>query len=540
MKKTRLLMLAGALAVVPSLFAVSGKTMINYIAYDAAFWPKNMPVTPDNYCRIELNGFLGSSFDTLVFSPMFAFGSMAAVLKSADYPKHNMNAEVKWLGNTKNGMPELVKAGGDPIALTVKWCRDHKKEAVVSLPINLCNAHQYIPTKERPSGSWYAYLFPTFKAQNPDVLMNGDGKGSCPYSSSYCVDYSSQKVRDKFAAIACEIAGKYDIDGIMVDFMMSPTIFKSVATGGTASAKETEQLTAMMNKIKAACAAASGRLGHKVAFSARVPDSMGYCKDIGINLQAWFDAKMLDYVVYAGMFQLSPLKDSAEFAKKAGIPYYLSHTVSGIYVYNDSGYSSDDERIPRQSAATYAARNREAMLNGFSGCMYSMYQHHEHHIPVYARTPYDEKANKFADKRYFVSYTNDRIAGQFLKEWSKHLSCDSLLSNYPVDLAKGIAKRQINVWENFDELKKAGKAPEVTLIVEAVIPSGMDTIVSFNGKELKSFKRRAGTQLYKMPAGLCKFGANEVVLKSKGKNKRGGTIKLGNIAVEVTFPKEGK
>ena len=120
------------------------------------------------------------------------------------------------------------------------------------------------------------------------------------------------------------------------------------------------------------------------------------------------------------------------------------------------------------SAATYAARNREAMLNGFSGCMYSMYQHHEHHIPVPARTPYDEKGNKFADKRYFVSYTNDRIAGQYLKEWAKHLTCDSLISNYPVDLAKGIAKRQINVWENFDELKKAGKSPETTLIVEAV------------------------------------------------------------------------
>ena len=85
-------------------------------------------------------------------------------------------------------------------------------------------------------------------------------------------------------------------------------------------------------------------------------------------------------------------------------------------------------------------------------------------------------------------------------------------------------------------LKKGGADVKATLITEASIPSGVDTVVTFNGKELKPFKKRAGTQLYEIPAMNVRVGANEVTLKTKGKNRRGQTAKLGNVAVEITFP----
>lgn len=53
---------------------------------------------------------------------------------------------------------------------------------------------------------------------------------------------------------------------------------------------------------------------------------------------------------------------------------------------------------------------------------------------------------------------------------------------------------------------------------------------------LKPFKKRAGTQLYDIPTMLVKYGANEVTLKTKGKNRRGQTARLGNVAVEISFP----
>jgi hypothetical protein len=223
--------------------------MYHYVAYDAAFWPKSLPVTVDNYTKIHLESIGSIPFDVLVFAPTFGFGYMAANLTSATYPKGQPNAQSRWLQAYRNGMPEMIKRGGDPITETVKWCRKNKKEAVVALPVNMLGVHSSKPTAEYPPGSWNCYLWPDFKTQNADCLMNPDGKTSTPFSNRFSVDYANAKVRDKFTAIAAEIASKYDIDGIMVDFMMNPTLFGTVAQGGEAAPKERELITQMMLKI---------------------------------------------------------------------------------------------------------------------------------------------------------------------------------------------------------------------------------------------------------------------------------------------------
>ena len=518
--------------------AFSGKTLYHYVAYEAAFWPKNLPATAENYPKVALARLSSLTFDTLVFAPTFGFGSMAAKLNSADFPTVQPAADSKWLAPYRNAMPELAKKGVDPLAETVKWCRAHKKEAVVALPVNLL-IHGQRPSGKTSLGSWYAYLWPSFKSRNPGALMDPDGKAAPPFASAVAVDYGHAKVRDTFSAIACEIAGKYDIDGLMVDFMMNPMLFRSVAMGGAAEPKEVEALTQMMQKIGAACKGAASRLGHPVTFCARVPDSVAYCKDIGLNLSVWLEAKLLDAVVLGGPFQLNRWNATGDLVRKAGLPYYASFAASGIYVGNDSGYISDDERLPRQSRATYAARIADALLCKASGCMYSMAMHHElGWIPLDAIAPFDAAANRMADKRYFVSSSNDRAAGRFLKDGARHAGVESLLSNSPVSLAKGVAKYHVNVWDDVSALK-GGDAPKATLVTEVSIPSGVETVVTFNGKELKPFKKRAGTQLYEIPPVLLRFGANEVTVKAKGKNRRGEVAKLGNIAVELAYPKKG-
>ena len=66
--------------------AFSGKTLYHYVAYHAAFWPKALPATVENYPKVALSGIDALTFDTLVFAPTFGFGSMAAKLNSADFP----------------------------------------------------------------------------------------------------------------------------------------------------------------------------------------------------------------------------------------------------------------------------------------------------------------------------------------------------------------------------------------------------------------------------------------------------------------------
>ena len=150
-----------------------------------------------------------------------------------------------------NALPALEKLGADPIRLTIDWCRKNKKEIVIALPVNP-RTHGNRPTSERGIGSWHAYLWPAFKTKNPDALIEGTTE----------VDYGNAKVRDKLVAIASEIVGKYDVDGLMIDFMDVPRLFGSVVAGGVAEPKEAAALTQMMQKIASACRSASARLGH--------------------------------------------------------------------------------------------------------------------------------------------------------------------------------------------------------------------------------------------------------------------------------------
>ena len=209
-------------------------------------------------------------------------------------------------------------------------------------------------------------------------------------------------------------------------------------------------------------------------------------------------------------------------------------------MFNDSGYSGDDERIPRNSRDACNARIADALLCKAAGCMYTMGMHHEVQFPWGLCEPYDAKYNRTANKRYFVSYTNDRLAGSTLKDGNKYRVPQSLVSGAPVDLAKGVAKYKIEVWDDLTALARDDIHPVLILATEIVIPSGMDTDVMFNGKLLSSYKKRAGVQMYELDPKLVKKGENEVVIKSKGKNKRSETAKLGNIAVEVRFDKLSK
>lgn len=536
MKKT-LALLMFAVAPLLSAFAISGRTMYHYIAYEAAFWPKSAPVSGEQYQKINLDPLAKLPFDTLVFAPVFGFGSFAGKLQGASYPKQQPSS--RWMSNWKNGMPELMKQGADPIAETSKWCRKNKKEAVVALPVNLI-VHGARPTSEHPLSSWYAYLWPDFKTENPGCTMDNGGKDKVALGSGFYVDYTQAKVRDTFASNASEIAAKYDIDGIMVDFTMAPMLFRSVADGGVAAPKEVTLITEMMQRIKTACKAASGRLKHPVALAARVPDSIGYCKGIGIDLQGWLDTRLLDYVVLGGAFQLNRWNAVGDLALKAGVPFYASFTQSGITVYNDSGYSGDDERIPRNHKDVCNARIADALLCKAAGCMYTMGLHWEVQFPRNLCEPYDAKYNRTADKRYFVSYTNDRAANKFLKDGFKYRVPPSLLSGAPVDLSKGMVKYTIEVWDDFAALAKDGIVPQVSLVTEASLPSGIEIDVTFNGKPVKAYRKRAGAQFYELAPKSVKIGGNEVTVKAKGKNKRGQTATLGNIAVEVKFPKPGK
>lgn len=534
------------------------RTVMYYeVGYNPCLWPKKTPFSPTAFrsvgCQNEsLDAYAHTAvnIDSFVYVPVATPGMVSAkiAVPGVETPKVQPNKNTRYLAGVRNAMDEFLKAGTDPLAEVCKWARENKKEMICCMPLNNLDHNN---SDKDEIGMWETYFMSTWKKTHSQCLMgdksDGDAKKAANKKPLVCghplaVDYTKSEVRELYQKTCIAIIDKYDIDGIMLDFTHEPYFFKSVAQGETASAKEAGDLTAMIAAIRGACKAASAKKGHVVLLSVRVPDSIGFCKDIGLDLQGWADQKLFDFIVGGNDFELAPPSEMGGFAKAAGVPYYQSCGVSYIFTGNDSGYPDDDERpgLTRQGPHCFRGRAMNAYQGGASGMLY-WNPTRWHRFPMRALVPEKEKI-KYENKRYCVTYQSRGNLSRCLKDWQKHVKLPALYSGSPIDLGKAIGKFPINVWDNLPELKKEGKkVPIVRLTTEVSLPSGTDLTVMLNNKALKLRKKRAGSQIFDVPYDLCKYGANEVIVKSTGKNKRGATAKLGNIAIDIIFnPDDGE
>jgi hypothetical protein len=514
------------------------------------FWPKGTPFSVETFLAQRISPLKDSKVDTILYAPVSAFGFMTAKIPSADLITHQPDGS-KWLANIENVMPAFIQADTDPLKEVVAWSKANNKEVFAVLcPNNTNHGTEYDFAKPPPPYTWDNYLFPPFKVKNPELLLNSSGKSKSkvahgenpPHGIWSGVDYSHDIVRQKFFENARDICAGYDIDGLCIDFMREMLLFKSVAWGEKASSAERKLITELLRQIRTTADEAGRKRGRPILLAVRVPDSVPYGKDVGIDLEDWLTEKLVDIVIGAGRFQLNPWSYMTALSKKSGVKFYASLDESGIWVGNDSGGWVDDERLPRQCPEAYRARVMDARVAGADGVVFANRYDEDwrrHEIKNYGRWLCGDPADiRTLDKRYFVTYRTVGQAGRYLKEWSGYATLTELSSHRPATLKSGSAEYPLFVWDNLAELKKNNIAPNLLLTTEAVIPVGTDLDVTLNGRKLELIKKQAGCQKFAVPPDAVKYGANKVQLRSKGRNKSGLFVEVRNLALDVTFDKK--
>lgn len=502
------------------------------------FWPKGQPFSIQAFLEKRIAPLKESEVDTIFYAPVAAFAFLSAKIPSAELADRQPLGS-KWLDNSTNVLQAFIAEGTDPLHVVTTWCRVNGKEVFATLCLNTTHhGTEYDFGKPPPPYTWDSYLFPPFKVHNRKLLL-GEPTTRPPYATWSGVDYTHETVRQTFFENARDICTSYDIDGICLDFMREPQLFKSVAWGGKASGQERKLITELVRRIRAVADSEGQKRGRPILLTVRVPDSVPYAKDIGIELESWLAEKLVDFVVGAGPFQLNPWSYMTALCKKGGVKFYASLDESGIWVGNDSGGHVDDERLPRQCPETYRARVMEARVAGVDGVLFANRYDEDwrrHEIKNYKSWICgDPEDIKLQDKRYFVTYRTVGQAGRFLKEWAPYAAVPELSTHRPANLKAGSAEYPIYVWDNLPELKKTKVMPELMLTSEAVIPTGTELEVALNGKKLELIKKQAGCQKFAVPPDSLKYGANKIQLRAKGRNKSGLPVEVRNVAIDVKF-----
>ncbi len=251
-----------------------------------------------------------------------------------------------------NQMSALLQAGLDPLQMQVDFGREHNIEIFWSLRMN--------DTHDGSKADYGPILFRDNKLKNehPEYLL-GTLKKPPKHGAWSAVNFALPEVRELAFRYIEEVCRNYDVDGIELDFFRHPVFFKSTARGEPATQDELLAMTELVKRVRAMTEQVGKDRNKPVLIAMKVPDSIEYCKTIGLDLETWLQQDCLDMLIPGGYFQLNDWDYSIALARQYGVKVYPS--------LDESRLKDKDANALRVATAGYRGRAASAWADGADG-----------------------------------------------------------------------------------------------------------------------------------------------------------------------------
>lgn len=174
-----------------------------------------------------------------------------------------------------HSMWALDQQGVDYVARTVARCRLRGMAPWVSLRMNDVHFNDNLEHPFHP---------PFFR--DPKRWRNTGGY------FARGLDWGQADVRELYRKLVVETLERYDIDGLELDFMREPYLFREgeAQAGGAI-------LTAWLREVRGLVQEAAAKRGHPIALGVRVPSRVEVAQEWGLEAVAWAKEGLVDLVV---------------------------------------------------------------------------------------------------------------------------------------------------------------------------------------------------------------------------------------------------
>ncbi len=136
------------------------------------------------------------------------------------------------------------------------------------------------------------------------------------------LDYTIPEVRDKAFRVLQDVATRYDVDGLELDFFRHPVFFKPQMTGAPVTQDHCDMLTELLRRVRRMVDDVAARRERPLLIAVRIPDSIGYCKGIGLDVERWLKDDLIDLLVAGGYFHLQPWENIVAVGHRYDVPVY--------------------------------------------------------------------------------------------------------------------------------------------------------------------------------------------------------------------------
>ena len=467
------------------------RIIMNNDGCDVLYSPKSEKVTIENFLAKRTTPLAGSQVDTIAYCSISSGFSHFTHNTKVGTVLTRQGADYGVVPSKRNITQDLIDLGTDCLQAVTDFGHKNGMEVFWSMRMN--DTHDVAHRPDKPY-----LLFPPFKVEHPDWLV-GDPVKRTPHGRWSSVDYARPEIRDLAFRYIEEVCHDYDVDGVELDYFRHLCYFKSTAFGGVASEEERAMMTDLMRRARKMTEEVGMQRGRPILVSVRVPDSVGFCRDMGFDIETWMREGLFDMLITTCYFRLNPWEYSVELGHKYGVQVYPCLSDSRV---------TGESRFRRKSAASYRGRAMNAWAAGADGL--HLFNYFNPKAPMWKELG-DPQALLAMDKLYFVN-VRDGISRRFLAKGPEYRTVPIFGPSHPKPIA---ANRPlvlpITIGDDIPAAQAAGHNPEIKLHVQAPgIQKAKQLLVKLNGTELTEGVVSKGWVDYPVPLPLAKRGKNEV------------------------------
>jgi hypothetical protein len=447
--------------------------------------------TPEEMLRVRIAGLENSHVDTVFYCTW-----------SSGFGLFTHNTKVGEVLTSREGILEknitadLIAQGTDPLRIVVDYCKQRGIEVFWSMRMN--DVHD----------GEYDEIVPRWKREHPECLFGSKEKKPTGVWDGRVwsgVDYGCREVRERAFRFMEEVCRNYDVDGIEMDFFRHPVYFRCHAWGQPCGQEQRDQMTRLVRRVRVMTEQVGLRRGRPILVAVRVPDAVGYCEAIGLDITRWLQEGLVDILIPSDYFQLSPWEESVSLGHRYGVPVYPCLSESRI---------AGEAGARRNQLEVYRARAMNVWRSGADGVYtFNLFWPPNHQV---WRELGDPEVLKKLDKTYYVAYRGFRYADVYLPGGSRFIKIPTLCPERPVTLKQGeIQSTVLTVGDDVMWGVDGGILPELRLRLQVQkLPAPDQLTVSLNGRTLENGVLEDGWVEYQPAAELLRIGANEVTMST--------------------------
>ncbi len=287
-------------------------------------WMAKEP-TPEAFLATRLAPCVDTQVDTVFYCTTEDIGyylhrSKIADLFTRPHPGLPISAKVKLVA-------ALAEQGTDVLEVALEFLHAHGKEVFWSHRMN--GMEDMIAE----------FLLSRFKAEHPQWWLGktGDDKKYPPGDHRHwyrVLDYAVPQVREYVLAIIQEVIDNYDIDGVELDYLRNPWLFKETYSDPVRPVTREHCLLMVEfhKKIRAMLDAKSRRIGRPLLMALRVPKYVDISRYLGLDIEENLKSGAVDLIVGSGGYTpfAMPPTEFIELAHKYDVPAYICISASGM------------------------------------------------------------------------------------------------------------------------------------------------------------------------------------------------------------------